>query len=105
MAPRLELDQILRDILGSTNVYFQPPESVKMDYPAIVYQRDYAATQFADDQPWRTTKRYMITVIDKNPDNVFVDKLLKLPMCSFDRTFSADNLNHYNFNMQSVLLA
>ena len=31
MAPRLELDQILRDILGSANVYFQPPESVKMD--------------------------------------------------------------------------
>lgn len=99
MAPRLELDQILRDILGSTNVYFQPPESVKMDYPAIVYQRDYAATQFADDQPWRTTKRYMITVIDKNPDSTIPDKVAELPMCSFSRHFTADNLNHDSYTI------
>ena len=99
MAPRLELDQILRDILESTNVYFQPPESVKMDYPAIVYQRDYATTQFADDQPWRTTKRYMITVIDKNPDSTIPDKVAKLPMCSFSRHFTADNLNHDSYTI------
>ncbi len=99
MAPRLELDQILRDILGSANVYFQPPESVKMDYPAIVYQRDYATTQFADDQPWRTTKRYMITVIDKNPDSAIPDKVAELPMCSFSRHFTADNLNHDSYTI------
>ena len=34
---RLELHEILCGILNTRNAYFQPPESVKMNYPAIVY--------------------------------------------------------------------
>ena len=37
MKTRLELDEELVKILGSKNVYFQPPESLKLNYPAIVY--------------------------------------------------------------------
>ena len=37
MANRLDLQALLEDLLGSRNVYYQPPESVKMNYPAIVY--------------------------------------------------------------------
>ena len=39
MKTRYELHEFLCEILGSRNVYFQPPESVKMKYPAIVYER------------------------------------------------------------------
>ena len=35
---RNDLQKLLVEVLGSKNVYFQPPESVKMKYPAIVYQ-------------------------------------------------------------------
>lgn len=94
MAPRLELQSILVDLLGSDNVYFQPPPSVKMKYPCIVYSRDDEDTIFADDNPYRRVKRYQVTVIDQNPDSEFPDKVAELPLCTYDRFFTSDNLNH-----------
>ena len=35
---RLELHALLVELLGSTNVYYEPPETLKMSYPAIRYQ-------------------------------------------------------------------
>ena len=40
MASRLELQDTLETILESRNVYFNPPESIKMNYPAIIYKLD-----------------------------------------------------------------
>ncbi len=91
---RYELQAILEDILGSEEVYFQPPENVSMKYPAIVYKRDYAATQFADNSPYARTQRYAVTCIDKNPDSVIPIKIAALPMSTFSRFFTADNHNH-----------
>jgi hypothetical protein len=99
MAQRADLQKILTDLLGSENVYFQPPPSIVMSYPCIVYRRDYASTSFADNLPYRRKKRYQITVIDADPDSEIPDKVANLPTCSFDRFFTADNLNHDNFNL------
>ena len=94
MAQRLELQVILVELLGSNNVYFQPPPSVNMKYPCIIYQRDYAHAEFADNIPYKNKKRYQITIIDPNPDSAIPDKVAELPLCSFDRFFTSDNLNH-----------
>jgi hypothetical protein len=94
MASRLELQTTLEALLGSKNVYFQPPESVKMSYPAIVYAREKFNTEYADNVLYRLTHAYNVTLIDKNPDSEFVDKIAALPMCQFDRHYAADNLNH-----------
>lgn len=94
MAPRLELQALLETILGTRDVYFQPPANVQMQYPCIVYNRDAAETQFAGNLPYRYTKRYQVTVIDRDPDSGLPDKIAALPMCIFDRFFTADNLNH-----------
>lgn len=99
MPGRLELHEILCGILGSRNVYFQPPESVKLQYPCIVYARSQIDTKFADNQPYVRKKRYSVTVIDKNPDSGVPDKIGALPMCVFDRHFTADNLNHDVFRL------
>lgn len=99
MGQRLELDSILRTILGTGNVYFQPPANVQMEYPAIVYRRNGANTRFAGNSPYRHTKRYQVTVIDRNPDSVIPDKVATLPMSDFDRNFVADNLNHDVFSV------
>lgn len=85
--------------MGSSNVYFQPPSNVSMKYPCIVYRRDYAKAEFADNEPYKHRKRYQVTVIDPNPDSDIPDKVAKLPMCSFDRFFTADNLNHDIYNL------
>lgn len=94
MAPRLELQALLEFLLGSESVYFQPPPSLMMQYPCIVYQRDNAISEFADNSPYRYTQRYQVTVIDRDPDSLIPKKIAALPLCLFNRYFAADNLNH-----------
>lgn len=94
MGQRLQLQSILETLLGTEYVYFQPPASVEMQYPCIVYHRDTADTRYADDIPYRRTKQYQVTVIDRNPDSLIPDKVAQLPLCKHRRTFPANNLNH-----------
>lgn len=94
MGRRQDLHKILVDILGSDNVYFQPPESIKMKYPCIVYSRDYQTKFYADNISYLRKKRYQVIVIDRNPDSCIPDKVDELPMTSFERHFASDNLNH-----------
>lgn len=97
MSDRLELHEKLCSILGSRNVYFQPPELVKMEYPAIVYSRNDINSRFANNTLYKSMVAYTLTLIDKNPDSEYVDKILRLPYCSFDRHYKSDNLNHDTF--------
>lgn len=99
MDSRLKLQAIFEEILGSRNVYFQPPASVSMKYPAIVYSRSEIQNQFAANTVYAQATAYMVTVIDKNPDSEYVKKVSKLPMCSYDRSYRADNLNHDVFTI------
>lgn len=97
MGRRIDLHEILLDICP--HVYFQPPASIEMYCPCIVYELSTADTQFADDYPYIYTKRYKVTVITDDPDNRIPDKVAKLKMCTFDRFYTSDNLNHYAFNL------
>jgi hypothetical protein len=99
MAPRLELQTLLENLLGSRNVYFQPPANVQMKYPCIVYKRDAVRTRFAGNAPYRQTKRYQVTYIDQDPDSPVPDKIAALPMCIFDRHYAVNNLNHDVFSL------
>ena len=94
MASRVELQRELERLLGTRNVYYQTPESVKMEYPAIRYSKSDVESRFADDKPYIHKKRYEIIVIDKKPDNPVIDEILKMPMCTFDTHYTADNLHH-----------
>lgn len=103
MDKRLELHDILCEIInitepdGDRHVYFQPPPSVKIKYPAIVYSRDGIDNTFANDSVYIQYPSYKITVIDKNPDSEYVKKVSRLPGCRFDRHYTSDNLNHDTF--------
>jgi hypothetical protein len=99
MAPRLELQTLLEGVLGNNHVYFQPPSSVQMVYPCIVYERDDIRTEYAGNKPYSNRSRYMVTVIDRNPDSLIPGKIAVLPLCTFDRHYVADNLNHDVFNL------
>lgn len=94
MDKRLELQTLLEGLLGSRNVYFQPPSSIRMKYPAIVYSRDDFWNNHADNLPYMQTVAYQVTVIDEDPDSEIVKKVAKLPLCTYDRNYVADNLNH-----------
>lgn len=97
--PREELQNILECLLGSRNVYFQPPESLKLKYPCIVYERSDIRTDAADNMAYREHKRYAVTVIDEDPDSVIPDKLQRLNYCGFDRHFTSDQMNHDVFTL------
>ena len=94
MGSRLELQNLLESILGSRNVYYQPPESIKIKYPAIIYSRNNIDNNFADDIVYMQNHTYQIIVIDANPDSKIVNKISKLPMCRYNRHYTSDNLNH-----------
>lgn len=91
---RLKLHELLCQVLGSRNVYFQPPESVKMKYPAIRYSRDDIDNISADNVVYKQDVSYMITVIDSNPDSEIVERVSLIPNIRYDRHYVADNMNH-----------
>lgn len=99
MAPRLELQTILEGLLGSRNVYFQPPPSKQLEYPCIVYQRETVDIQHANNHPYKHLKRYLVTVMDRNPDSSIPDRVAQLPTVVYDRFFTADDLNHDVFRL------
>ncbi len=96
---RIELNGILENILGSENVYYQPPESIRMNYPAIVYERDHIRHGRADNISYRTHTAYRITLVDYEPDSIVIDKLLKMPYCSHVSHNVVDNLNQDIFTI------
>lgn len=108
MRTRLDLSEALLDILiglsirerdESGHLYFQPPETVKMVYPAIVYQLSSIPIRHADNRPYKTIKQYRITAIDKDPDSALPDRIAALPTVRFERFFTSDNLNHWVFTI------
>lgn len=99
MASRLNLHEELCEILGSRNVYFQPPASIRMKYPAIVYKRTQLNTRHANDKLYLSKTGYQVTIIDENPDSEIVEKMMEFPMCSFNTHFTSDGLNHDVFTI------
>ena len=99
MAQRTQLHSLLKTILGTDKVYFQPPSTIKIVHPCIIYKLEDMDISFANNKPYKNMKQYMITVIDSNPDSLIPDKIAALPLVSFDRFFTANNLNHYVYKL------
>lgn len=70
-----------------------------MKYPCIVYAWTNTDTKFANNSLYATKRKYQVTVIDKNPDTEIPDRVMGLPLCSPTRSYIADNLNHYSFDI------
>jgi hypothetical protein len=96
---RLSLHNKLIEILGSNHVYFQPPSSIRLNYPCIIYKRDAEDPFYADDIKYYGMKRYMITVIDADPDSLIPDKVSKMQYCGFLNNLAIDGLNHTIYSL------
>lgn len=99
MANRLNLQTAFEKLLGSRNVYFDPPESVKMNYDAIRYSRSKIENTFANDSVYKQDDRYEVIAIYRNPDSDLPRKISRLPKCTHDRHYVADNLHHDVFTL------
>lgn len=96
---RIELQMILERLLGSENVYFQPPANLEMEYDCIRYFRTTIKPEFANNTPYLLHDCYQVIAIYKNPDSDLPRKIAMLPMCSHDRHYTADNLYHDVFTL------
>jgi hypothetical protein len=105
MDSRLDLDDALVTVLnltepdGDRHTYFNPPPSVQMRYPAIKYSLNRFDRRFANNGAYKTTPSYSVILIDEDPDSKYVEKILQIPYCSFDRFYVSENLNHWVFTI------
>ena len=98
MGSRLDFQSVLENLLGSRNVYFQPPEDSKMSYPCIVYSYNDLSAIFADNKPYIKNNRYQIIIMDIDVDSSITERISNLSLTTFDRFFTSNNLNHWVYN-------
>jgi hypothetical protein len=92
---RYELQRKLEECLGSSNVYFNPPEGLKISYPCIVYTRSRKSIKRADDKAYTTRTGYDVTLIQRDPDSTLVDSIFdNFTYIQYNRTFVTENLYH-----------
>lgn len=94
MASELKLQNKFEELLGTKQVYYQPPESIQMSYPAIRYSKKKPDVKYANDKKYSKMDCYEVIVMDFVPDNPVIEKILELPYTSHDRVYVSDNLNH-----------
>lgn len=99
MGQRLDLQRILENVLESENVYYQPPETVKLKYPCIIYELDEMGSFNADNIKYHKYKVYSIMAIYRNADSCLPDRIDDLPMCNHQRSYTSDNLYHDVFRL------
>ena len=99
MDKRISL-QVELERLAGRNVYFQPPASVQLVYPCVIYNLSAGYTKHADDSVYTYTNRFELIFIYRKPNIEIIEQVLRtFPMCSVSRVYIADNLYHYAFNL------
>lgn len=95
MERRYKLNEALQKVLGSNNVYFEPPENLKLNYDCIIYKRNRAKKFRADNKRYINHEFYELLIISKNPDNHIADELEKsFEYCEHQRSFTTNGLHH-----------
>lgn len=99
MRSRLDMQEYLQQLLGSKNVYFQPPEGMRISYPAFIYNPSKRGDRFANNSRYLKRRSYFVQYVSPTYDERFVESILDQDYCSFDRYFAKDDLHHFNFTM------
>ena len=92
-------DKDLYNEIYNERVIYQPPATFAIDYPCVLYHQTGGDTNHANNNPYHFKKRYMILVIDRNPDSRIPGAIGKISGCQLDRVYTADNLYHWAFNL------
>ena len=98
MSRRPELYDILKRYVD--NVYFQPPEDLKINYPCIIFSREPDYRRAANNKGYVAHNLWDLVYIDQYPDSGVPDRLINdLPMCEATNYYVADNLNHVKLRL------
>lgn len=99
MASRLDFHTFLLALLGSNNVYFQPPESIRLSYPCIIYHRRKIDTSHADNKPYLLKDAYRVVLIESDPDSPLPKQVASVETAFHEQFFTKDGLNHNVFSI------
>lgn len=115
MRTRIEFRDFLANVIGikdwlwdpfsfvngviRSGLYFQPPNKAQMHYPCVVYGLNNYQIEHSNNKPYIGHKNYLVTIIDKNPDSEYPEKMFQIPYCRFERHYTTDNLNHWVFSV------
>lgn len=100
MNRRHELTPIFKRLLGNNNVYFQPPEDLKMLYPCIRYRLSDIKQFKSNNKLYNHMQGYEVVYITKEPDSALVDQILKeFDYVSFQNVMVVNNLYHYRYRL------
>ena len=88
---------LLQKAVSHNRVYFQPPENLKIGYPAVVFHLSKIKLDHADDAPYKGAREYSVTLITKEPEPEVLDEILKIPYTTLDTTYISDGMNHFVF--------
>ena len=80
-------------------VYFQPPPTVQLVFPCIIYHLDDVEELYANNKTYKAHDRYLVTVVDPDPDSTIHHFLRDMELTRFSRFYTADNLNHYVYEV------
>lgn len=94
-----DLIHLLQKVVRNNRVYFQPPENLKIGYPAVVFHLSKIAIDHASDAPYKGAREYSVTLITKDPEPDVIDEILKIPYSSLDTTYISDGMNHFVFTV------
>ena len=97
MRTRIELQTMLEELVGSRNVYFQPPASMKLKYPCVVYSLKNVNTRAASNDVYKQDISYELILVDANPESEIFKKMLKVLQFKYKNHYVSENLNHYVF--------
>lgn len=99
MINRQKVQTTLKSIVDS--VYFQPPESVKLQYPCIIYDLSTIKSNYANNAVYNIHDGYSITYITKKADDPNLEKLAMIPCIRHDRTYVTEGLYHHVFYLSN----
>lgn len=99
MEKRLQLHSKLVELLGSRHVYYQPPSTVKMEYPCIVYSPEPTLRKDADNLIYFKRRRYHLIYISRDPDDPMVDAIEGIRYCDHTDTTVVDRLYQTHFSL------
>lgn len=94
---RIQLHEKLCSILGSRNVYYDPPENVKLQFDCIVYSLDQVQQAYANNGTYVLVTGYLLTIITRTPEaqTRIVGELMKtFSYVGWDRAYVIDHLHH-----------
>lgn len=98
MGERLELHEEL--LQYTNNLYFQPPSSIKLEYPCIIYNKTGKSKRFGNDGLYFIKQGYKLIVIDRDPDSEIADNIEQdFQYCTIDQHYTMDNLNHTSLTL------